>query len=472
MRHLVALKIGFEYNIFYDEAELDLDTFLNGQYSPFYADCDIAPEPLIGQAWYLAGALHFLHDRLLDRRGRILCSHRDLKPANILIVRSTGSRIGKWMVADLGISVVKIERRSGFLAADMYGDEGQTTASVTTSPGYSSDYPPPELQPRLPMIHADSDTRKGDIWSFGCILTEVFVFSLGGGSLVTKLRTINNCEDQTGPFDSAAEHEMPAIYKVKKQVKTWVRQISVHQDSWARDWFNLIFDHVLQIAPTQRHGANRIQEQLDSILRHAPTENLWPRLPQHLDFPSHSSSWSNSPNLCPSLVSLLSSELISGLQSSTPELTPARTPNRDTNEDPVMIVRTPQDEPAPLSPRTTGSTEDTITLGSPHRLPTIETNLRDELPDADDMAICSDSTRIIFWTGRNVIPFTIMSSTFFRETNDIANVSLKTNPPAVWIDASLSGPYLALAKSSPSSMQVGILPSVFKGTGELLTHQR
>jgi serine/threonine protein kinase len=376
------------------------------------------------------------------------------------------------MIVDFGISVVKIDPRSGFLAADMYGDGGQTTASVTTSPRYSSDFHPPELQSRLPMIHTDNDTRKGDIWSFGCILTEVFVFSLGGSSLVIKLRTINNCEDQTGPFHSAAEHEMPAIYKVKKQVKTWVRQTSVHQDSWACDWFNLIFDYMLQIAPTQRHGANRIQEQLDSIWRHAPTENLWPRLSQHLDFPSHSPSWSNSPNLFPSLVSLLSSELISGHQSSTPEPNPARIPDRDTNEDPLMIVPTSQDDPAPLSPRTTGSTEDTITLGSPHRLPAIEKNLRDELPDADDITICSDSTRVIFWTGRNVIPFTIMSSTFFRETNDIANVSLQTNPPAEWIGASLSGPYLALAKSSPSSMQVGILPSVFKGTGGLLTHQR
>lgn len=61
--------------MFYDEAELDLATLLDGEYHPYYTDSSMAPKPLVGEAWYLAGALHFLHHRLVDRSKHILCCH-------------------------------------------------------------------------------------------------------------------------------------------------------------------------------------------------------------------------------------------------------------------------------------------------------------------------------------------------------------------------------------------------------------
>jgi serine/threonine protein kinase len=471
MRHIIALSVGLEYNLFYDEAELDLETFLEGGYHPHYPDSALAPQALVSQVWYLAGAVDFLHSRLVDRRTRILCCHMDLKPATILIVRDKSSPVGKWMLSDFGIAVVRTESQSGHLAADMYGDEGQTTASVTRSTRHPSEYQPPEVERSIQMSYDSEELRKGDIWSLGCILVELLLFSIGGAPLVKKLNEIKQSESQTGLFYLTMASGVRPVHKVKDSIKSWAAQISYHQGPWAFEWFKLVFDAMLQISPIQRPEAKQIQDYLDLVWKQAPPENIWGNTATNLDVRPVSSGWAETSGRRPSAssVSFRSSRRPSADRSSTPEVAPATAPGQDLNRDPLMAVReAAQVDFAPLSHRRSDSTEGTISSGSAQGFPTDEMNLRGDLPDADDLAICSDAARIVFWNGQNIIPFNRNSGfmgpelpPFACEISDVAKIGLKSKDPDEWIHASLSGSYLALVKSCPSAIHVSIFRKVY-----------
>jgi serine/threonine protein kinase len=456
MRHIyVALRIGLEYNVF-DEAELDLETLLNGEYRPYYADSNMAPKYLLSEASYLAGGLHFLHHCLVDQRMRLLCCHTDLKPSSILIVRKADSPIGKWMFADFGISVIEIKSRSGSPVAAMYGDQGQASSSITTSTRLPREYRPPEEELCLPMSHGGEDRHKGDIWSFGCILLTLLSFTLGGVPLVKKLHTIRRSEGQPEFFSSTRDSGTSTSCGVKQEMKSWASQIVNHQRPWALEWHQLIFDNMLRVVPAQRHEAKQIQDDLGVIRSQAPTENVWHSLPPYLVVRPNSPSWTTSPTRppSPSGVSLASSALNSGFQSSVPGPTSATTPNRGQYRNSVISVQTPPPGDFPfLSQRRSDSTG-TLSIGPARELPIDGINLGDRLPRAGDIAVCSNSARVVFWHGQNIVIYSPQRSLFSRESGGFVTTGLTAEKPASWIHLSLSRSYIALARWSPSSTQV------------------
>lgn len=456
-RHIVALRIGLEYNIFFDEAELDLETLLNGEYRSYYADSDMAPKQLVNEASYLAGALHFLHHSLVNEHMRLLCCHMDLKPANILIVRKADSPIGKWMLSDFGISVIRTESRSGSLVAAMYGDQGQASSSIATSTRYPGEYRPPEEELGVSMSHGGEDRRKGDIWSFGCILLTLLSFSLGGVPLVKRLHTIRRGEGQPDFFFSTRDAGTSTICGVKPEMKSWASsQVANHRRPWALKWLQLIFDNMLLVVPAQRHEAKQIQDDLDVIWSQAPTENVWHSLPPYLVPRPLPSSWTTSLSHppSPSGVSLASSALNSGFQSSVPGPISVNIPNTGQYRNSVISVQTlpPGDFPF-LSQRRSDSTG-TLSVGSVRELPIDGISLGDKLPRAGDIAVCSNSARIVFWHGQNIVIYSPQRSLFSRESGGLVTTGLKAEKPASWIHLSLSRSYIALAKWSPSSTQV------------------
>lgn len=445
-----------------------MEMLLSGEYQPFYADSNIAPQALIKQAWHLAGALHFLHHRLVDRRKRITCCHMDLKPANILILRHRDMPIGKWMLIDFGISVIRTEPRSAGSAADLFTDEYRMLpASVTKSSRYLSDYQPPEVEQSLPVSLIGDETRKGDIWSFGCILLVLLMFSLGGAPLVNKLHATKRSEGQTDFFYLALDAGARPVAKAKSKVKRWAYQMGNHQGSWAYEFLQLVFEHMLQVPVDMRQDANQIQDQLDVVWRQAPTENIWNSLPQNPRVRTMSPPWNES---IATSVSLLSSRRPSGaaIMASTFELDP-HTPSRDRSVDPLLLGReSPKGDFPPLSPKTSDSTETHSTGSTTQLLPAAEMSLRDDLPSADDMAVFSDSAYIVFWHGQSVIPYSRNYSTwrpdgpmFSREVSGTVSAGLEAKHPDKWIDISLSGSYIAMIKSSPSSILVSVLATVF-----------
>ncbi len=323
---------------------------------------------------------------------------------------------------------------------------------------YSNGYQPPEVGRRSSVSHGGEDERKGDIWSFGCILTALLLFSLGGAPFVRRLHTTENSEGQTNfSFSTVGTGTIP-IWEAKQQMQSWVSQLNTHQGSWVFDWLQIIFDHMLRMSPAQRHQAQQIQNHLDLVWSQAPKENIW-RSPlqqpdQYLQVPHLRPRGPESSCGPQSTVSLQSSGPT--IPSSTHEPSPATAPNGERNGDVFIVVRSPPPVDSPdLSPRRSNSTG-TFSTASERGQPVEEINFRDELPDVDDIAVSSESARVVFWHRQNVILYSPERPLFSREIGAAVNVSLKAIHPARWVDVSLSNYYVALAILSPSSIQVSL----------------
>lgn len=209
MLHLGTIEHGKNHYILLDYAENgDLEQFLNGgiineqavpQYNykslfPSLHEEDL-PIHLLKQCLGLAGALRWLHGNieLDDGKGKTSCVHMDLKPSNILIMFDSSSKVGMWKISDFGISVVKSEdsQNDGNVISvgdlSRIGEQSKANNTVNTRPRrHVGAYQAPEVKQSESFIDVSRLTagqkgvgRKSDVWSFGCILTEVLTFALG-----------------------------------------------------------------------------------------------------------------------------------------------------------------------------------------------------------------------------------------------------------------------------------------------------
>ena len=208
MLHIATIIHGDNYYILLPFAEhYNLDHFLHEGYNiyetqprliydfkktfPSYVPGNV--EPLLEQAYNLALALKWLHFELrvsTKMAARIHCAHMDLKPDNILIDSGKSSPVGVWKLCDFGISVIHDNPGSerGELASvgDLYvraESRGWTTMRVTARRNRGT-YQAPEIAAG-PAQDKSGVGRTSDVWSFVCILAEVFTFALCGAKGVT-----------------------------------------------------------------------------------------------------------------------------------------------------------------------------------------------------------------------------------------------------------------------------------------------
>jgi serine/threonine protein kinase len=140
--------------LFYPVTEMTLSTFLeNTVYPPKCLSRQVWRNqlPLIRFFGCLASALHHIHS----------CSmrHMDIKPANILVKAPTlQNKYHMVYIADFGIS-------KSFLA----DDSSQTAGITSRTPKYCS----PEV------FKGDSKGRPTDIFSMGCVFTEMLTIHAG-----------------------------------------------------------------------------------------------------------------------------------------------------------------------------------------------------------------------------------------------------------------------------------------------------
>ena len=155
----------------------------------------------------IASALDWLHKSIKVEQKHVPLAHLDLKPDNILIETDTNSIVGRWVLTDFGISITQEKEGNGqsdlFSLGDFVNERltRRTTSSKspTTShyvpekwtmrvapPRKFGTYQPPEVSHLISRSAGTSGRtmsryvgRSGDIWSFGCILAEVFAFSMG-----------------------------------------------------------------------------------------------------------------------------------------------------------------------------------------------------------------------------------------------------------------------------------------------------
>ncbi|KAF1963308.1 kinase-like protein [Byssothecium circinans] len=190
------------------------------------------------QMHHIAHAIDWLHRGVTTQgshQNKIRFAHMDLKPNNILIDNDGGpSTVGKWVLTDFGISAFKEDEDSDEVNFVSIGDYYQNHTINTVQRRDPGAYQPPEVESEQGASHGrrndateGSVGRRGDIWSFGCIFSEVLAFSLGQTSLVKEFR-ISRQGSLKNDYFYEAEDEMLKInttYRARPAIVNWLRAL-------------------------------------------------------------------------------------------------------------------------------------------------------------------------------------------------------------------------------------------------------
>lgn len=177
-----------EFNILLPMANTDLKKLL---YEERFSSHCVDLVQLLTEACNVLDALTFLHkERLIEGCFQTFC-HMDLKPDNILVydLEDPQRPAGCWKISDFGISSTserapadllrKISQRSP--AASLAAITGNT--AMITNQRAAGLYSAPEVH-EGGMVGTSSD-----VWSFGCILTQILARGAGGRAKRMRIST-------------------------------------------------------------------------------------------------------------------------------------------------------------------------------------------------------------------------------------------------------------------------------------------
>lgn len=291
LQNFASFVHGSTLNIIYPLADVDLHTFLVGDYSGFSDRAALfKPRHLLGQIESLASALQFMHAELYIDGERSECAHLDLKPENVLVFWPTGripqntrennDPAGLWRISDFGLSVIRPRKSDtgrsepltgqrlapGDIARELLSRE-RSSMKATRGPG---PWQPPEMQ-------AGRVTKASDLWSFGCILATVFAFILGGPDKVVELLS---CRSRVGIYQDDYFYTHTDGPVLKPEVLAWLNEQEnaeqhAAQSHWIRQTRHLILD-LLQIDRKARGTAEATRDRVSRIKRSTENEDsMW-----------------------------------------------------------------------------------------------------------------------------------------------------------------------------------------------------
>ncbi|KAF7169103.1 hypothetical protein CNMCM5623_001911 [Aspergillus felis] len=303
MQHLATLRHGDDFYILFPYAEhRDLSLFLHAGFSAnnekiydfkkefpgldlVSADPAEVSKLLLRQCWALSNAIKWLHSGIAieSTANEVYCAHMDLKPENILIRHDRNSKVGKWMISDFGISMTpeQEQKNTNFLTVGDWYDHLTDRSRLTGSsrPGRAEgSYQAPEATSKS----RDEVGRQGDIWSFGCIFTEVLAWAIGRDAAVNDLASLRS---QTGGNDCFFHDEHrgfgsnPATFCVKSSVNRWLDEkikTGAQQNIVAPCWARAI-KMIMIVDPNQRPGAST----LEALIKHVKDHSENPQ--KHID---------------------------------------------------------------------------------------------------------------------------------------------------------------------------------------------
>ena len=287
MLHLTTIEHGSNCYILLPFAQRgDLELFLHCGVGPdgkkkYDFDVDF-PEVrngditqlLLSQCWSLASALEWLHNGITieGSSSAVKCVHMDLKPANILIQLDPDSAVGKWMISDFGISVLREEDPRFVSIGDYYS---QLTMNLEPRRNRGT-YQAPEVELSHLTRHQKGIGRRSDIWSYGCIFSEVLAFALGRDRFVHDFHNTRRGPDGRNYFYIKDERQgylmspddMRQQYLVNPFALEWLNSLR-NSTIWA-DCYVETIKKILVVDATKRPEAtelkelvNRVKEQVD-----------------------------------------------------------------------------------------------------------------------------------------------------------------------------------------------------------------
>ena len=178
----IELDPGQECSIIMDVADTDLHKYLPYKKATFPDDQNPKLRDLLTEAAALAGALDWLHEDIQSTEEILACCHMDLKPDNILIFNGPCSSVGRWKIADFSISAIRNPKRDLGRSNDDQAPQDTMETIVTQTKREPGPYTAPEVTDR-----SDKVGRSSDLWSYGCILTDVIASKLAGEASLCSL---------------------------------------------------------------------------------------------------------------------------------------------------------------------------------------------------------------------------------------------------------------------------------------------
>ncbi|KAJ4415837.1 hypothetical protein N0V82_007097 [Gnomoniopsis sp. IMI 355080] len=194
------------FSLFMPKADCDLRQFMLERYQQA-PDSFAKKERLLACAAGLARGLKFLHHEMTTpapERKKLICYHMDLKPANILVFFPAGDEDRMiWKLSDFGMSSIKIPKRhdqehlqdseeKGFSSWFKLRHGSQVvdpSVSETVGPRGQGTYLAPESVTQNAVMG-----RASDVWSLGCIVSELFAYLHGGKDAVTRYSEERRCQ--------------------------------------------------------------------------------------------------------------------------------------------------------------------------------------------------------------------------------------------------------------------------------------
>ncbi|KAJ9637662.1 hypothetical protein H2199_007152 [Coniosporium tulheliwenetii] len=307
MLHQATIKHGLNHYILFPYAEFgDLEVFFHCGYTSDgfqrylwpqefkefaeISDANITKRVLLllSECFALADAIAWLHNGITveNTSTRMFCAHMDLKPANVLIKKWKDGRcgVGRWMISDFGISAFKEDTEkqdSRFVSIrDWYSE-----VTLNTRPKrYEGTYQAPEVQDPETFPGASSSSpanrkgigRKSDIWSYGCILSEVLAFALGKDELVTQFQRARKGPMPDDYFYSKKGSQYittaarPKQYEIRPSVSQWLDGLSgefTNPGKWIACYVGTI-KKILNVDAVCRPDANLTKELVGHVKDH------------------------------------------------------------------------------------------------------------------------------------------------------------------------------------------------------------
>jgi serine/threonine protein kinase len=245
------------------------------------------------QMHHVADALRWLHNGIITQgkqQSKICFAHMDLKPNNILIDKGS-SPVGRWVLTDFGISAFKEDEGSepnNFVSIRDYYQNLTINTQPRRDPGA---YQPPEventgnnvLEGRITAKEGHAG-RRGDIWSFGCILAEVLVFALGQTPLVKQFRKHRKGPKEKHYSTDYFYEEIPSEtlrpnatgkhYRVRPWIEDFLRRLSDTYTPLPNNTINCCVETILEILVTDgdhRPNADLLLDKLSHVEKHVST---------------------------------------------------------------------------------------------------------------------------------------------------------------------------------------------------------
>ncbi|RAH40494.1 protein kinase family protein [Aspergillus brunneoviolaceus CBS 621.78] len=238
LQHLTTVAHGSDYYILFDYAQHgDLFQFLSdgaGKYDfreefPGVTSLETLKthEALLYQCWALTSALDWLHNHITIKTKIIRCAHMDLKPDNILIMNDAESIVGKWMISDFGISVTQNDRRTHALSIrDLYHE---VTINKPAFRDLGTYQPPEGIRVEGHGTDIEGAGRRSDVWSFGCVFSEVLAWAIGREEEVLNFAEKRKVPGQNDSFwEEFTPNSLPPgekKFRLRGSVTTWLNSI-------------------------------------------------------------------------------------------------------------------------------------------------------------------------------------------------------------------------------------------------------